>query len=218
MWSGKCCYRLDSTFKENDDCRITLPDGQGSSLQSPPGPEAPNNLPPITRHVTVVVIWCDDSVVLLPVALVGAGVDVLIIWQIVDSPGQREGGVAGSSDLGGEPGEAYCGVGRGPGAGGVSGAGAGRGGRGQIHGPARLTLTQPPTPAPAPADRVRGPDLEINLLEGEWNKYKSELWKLTLSKVWAKLAKFSNSSARVMRLTEQRCRVQECKLSPPRKI
>ena len=169
----------------------------------PQGRKRPIIFHQLPDHVTVVVIWCDDSVVLLPVALVGAGVDVLIVWQTVDSPGQGEGGVAGSSDLGGEPGEAYCGVGRGPGAGGVSGAGAGRGGRGQIHGAARLSLTQPPTPAPAPADRVRGPGLEINLLQREWNKYKSELWKLTLSKVWAKLAKFSNSSARVMRLTEQ---------------
>ena len=180
--------------------------GQGRQ-GSPPRPEAPSNLHPVANYqtsVTVVVIWLDNRVVLLPVVVLGAGVVILVIWQIVDSPGQREGGVARSGDLSSEPGEAEGGPGMGRGAGGargVSGPGARRGGRGQVDA-ARLTLTQPPTPAPAPTERVRGSrGLEIKMSENKREteiKCISELRKLTLSKVWAKLAEFSNSSTRVM--------------------
>ena len=162
---------------------------------------------PITRRVTVLSFDLITEFVLLPVVVLGAGVVILVIWQIVDSPGQREGGVARSGDLSSEPGEAEGGpgMGRGPGgARGVPGPGGGRGGRGQVDA-ALLTLTQPPTPAPAPTERVRGSrGLEIKMSENKTNKRErgikciSELRKLTLSKVWAKLAKFSNSSARVM--------------------
>ena len=123
---------------------------------------------PITRRVTVVVIWLDNTNVLLPVVVLGAGVVILVIWQIVDSPRQREGGVARGSDLSSEPGEAEGGPGMGRGLGrGVSGPGTGRGGRGQVD-TARLTLTQPPTPAPAPTERVRGSrGLEIKMSENK---------------------------------------------------
>ena len=153
--------------------------GQGS----PPRPEAPSNLHPVANYQTCnccCQIWLDNRVVLLPVVVLGAGVVILVIWQIVDSPRQREGGVARGSDLSSEPGEAEGGPGMGRGlGGGVSGPGTGRGGRGQVD-TARLTLTQPPTPAPAPTERVRGSrGLEIKMSENKRERERNKMY------IWA---------------------------------